>query len=107
MKRILYLKGEEVQGLIYDEDKEITTIFIKGGTKCVITMDWLREDKINDFISKVANNEVISLVYDDSEGVSLVAMQASDLLEKISKKLEEDITPATKLSNTIKPKTFY
>ena len=27
MKRILYLKGEEVQGLIYDEDKEITTIY--------------------------------------------------------------------------------
>ena len=70
-------------------------------------MDWLGEDKINDFISKVANNEVISLVYDDSEGVSLAAMQASDLLKKISKKLEEDITPATKLSNTIKPKTFY
>lgn len=68
-------------------------------------MDWLGEDKINDFISKVANNEVISLVYDDSEGVSLAAMQASDLLEKISKKLEE--APATKLSNTIKPKIFY
>ena len=65
--------------------KKIISHHLNNKKRIILESKMYNIDIINDFISKVANNEVISLVYDDSEGVSLAAMQASDLLEKYLK----------------------
>ena len=102
MEKILYLKGEEIQGLISDQ---IMTIFLKGGAKCVVTTDFIGEDKISGLIKKIVNHEDILLIYDSEESSFTKTSNLVDKLLEGEAKFNDAVYSG--YNTPIKPKTFY